>query len=378
MNTHKIKHLVLSGGGLLGISYIGIFKYFEEHNTLSTIKKITGCSAGAIFGSLLSIGYTYKELDIIVKTMVFKDYLKINIDSLLNFANLKGLESGKNLQLFIKNCIKDKTGDENITFSQIQEKYNIKLQIGVTNLTKSIFELFNVDTTPDLPIIKAISASIAIPFIFEPIVIGDDIYCDGGLLDNLPIHDTAFEKSRAKTAFEKSRAKTQDKNNDDDNTDDDNTDDDNTYDDNTDGAKEDADKEDTDKEDTNKEDTNKEDTDKADTNKEDSLDEPLSTIGFYLINKSNNITKDNYKTISLSQYINAITRTLSQNIIYNKSKIENNKNYKIIKIEIPCDIMTFIKINATHDDINNIIDIAYAITNKFFQSLRKIASKTFI
>ena len=349
MSTHKINHLVLSGGGLLGISYIGLFKYFEEHKTLSNIKSITGCSAGAIFGSLLSIGYTYKELDIIVKSMVFKDYLKINVDSLLNFANTKGLESGKNLQLFIKNCIKDKTDDENITFSQIQEKYNIKLQIGVTNLTKSIFELFNVDTTPDLPIIKAISASIAIPFIFEPIIIGDDIYCDGGLLDNLPLEQTAFQKSRAKTAFqktnddeknnntafEKSRAKTQpEKINDDDKKDDD------------------------------KEDDDKEDDDKEDDDNKDSLDEPLSTIGFYLINKSNNITKDNYKTISLSQYINAITRTLSQNIIYNKSKIENNKNYKIIKIEIPCDIMTFIKLNATHDDINNIIDIAYAITKQ--------------
>ena len=337
MSEHKIKHLVLSGGGLLGISYIGLFKYFEEHNTLSNIKSITGCSAGAIFGSLLAVGYTYKELDIIVKSMVFKDYLKINVDSLLNFINVKGLESGHKLHLFIKNCIKDKTGDENITFSQIQEKYNIKLQIGVTNLTKSIFELFNVETTPDIPIIKAISASIAIPFIFEPIVIGDDIYCDGGILDNLPIENTALQKSRAKTQdLENPARKYTDKNKNNNNNE---------------KSNDTADKEVNDKEDT----------------QEDSIDEPLSTIGFYLINKSNNINKDNYKSISLSQYINVITHTLSHNIIHKKTKIENNdkKNYKIITIEIPCDIMTFIKLNATHDDINNIIDIAYTITNKF-------------
>ena len=91
MSTHKIKHLVLSGGGLLGISYIGLFKYFEEHKTLSNIKSITGCSAGAIFGSLLSIGYTYKELDIIVKSMIFKDYLKIRNGSLCNQDLAKNL-----------------------------------------------------------------------------------------------------------------------------------------------------------------------------------------------------------------------------------------------------------------------------------------------
>ena len=323
MSEHKIKNLVLSGGGLLGISYIGLFKYFEEHNTLSNIKSITGCSAGAIFGSLLSIGYTYKELDVVVKSMVFKDYLKINVDSLLNFVNTKGLESGHVLHLFIKNCIKDKTGDENITFSQIQEKYNIKLQIGVTNLTKTKFELFNVDTTPDLSIIKAISASIAIPFIFEPIVIGDDIYCDGGILDNLPIQDLENPESKYK---EKTN---------------------------------DADK--------MNNSINKDNNDAKDI-LDNTQDDSLSTIGFYLINKSNIINKDNYKTISISQYVNVMTHTLSRNLIYKKNKIENNnkKNYKIITIEIPCDIMTFIKLNATHDDINNIIDIAYSIVKLSF------------
>jgi NTE family protein len=187
--TRNIEHLVLSGGGLLGISYIGLFKYFEEHNVLHKLQSITGCSAGAIFGSLLAIGYNSKELETIVKTMVFKDYLKINVDSILNFISTKGFESGKSLNIFIKKCIKDKTGDDTITFLQIYDRYAIKLQIGVTNLTKSKFELFNKDTTPDIPIEKAISASIALPFIFEPIIIGDDIYCDGGLLDNLPIEN---------------------------------------------------------------------------------------------------------------------------------------------------------------------------------------------
>ena len=62
MSNINIEHLVLSGGGLLGISYIGLFKYFEEHNTLSHIKSITGCSAGAIFGSLLAVGYNIMSL----------------------------------------------------------------------------------------------------------------------------------------------------------------------------------------------------------------------------------------------------------------------------------------------------------------------------
>ena len=310
MTSINIKHLVLSGGGLLGISYIGLFKYFEEKEYIKNIQSITGCSAGAIFGSLLAIGYTYNELNSLVKSMIFKEYLTINVDSILNFTNTKGFESGTNLNLFIRNCIKNKTGNENITFSQIQEKYNIKLQIGVTNLTKNKFELLNNTTSPELPIHKAISASVAIPFIFEPIVINNDIYCDGGVLDNLPI-DTVI----------------------------------NMY---------------------NIIDTN-EDKEEKEKDKEEKVkeDNELSIIGFYLINKSEIINKDNYKSIGISQYFSLLTRTLSQCIIdKKKEKTDINKNkYKIITISIPCDIMTFIKLDATHDDINNIIDIAYNISS---------------
>ena len=31
MQVSSIKHLVLSGGGMLGISYIGLIKYLEEN-----------------------------------------------------------------------------------------------------------------------------------------------------------------------------------------------------------------------------------------------------------------------------------------------------------------------------------------------------------
>ena len=350
MSSINIKHLVLSGGGLLGISYIGLIKYFEEKDYIKNIQSITGCSAGAIFGSLLSIGYTYSELNVLVKSMIFKNYLKINIDSLLNFTNTKGFDSGINLNLFIKNCIKNKTGNENITFSQIQEKYNIKLQIGVTNLTQNKFELLNSNTHPELPIHKAISASIAIPFMFEPIIINNDIYCDGGLLDNLPI-DSVINmytiNDNVKEEKEETKAKEENKEN------------------------EDKEEKKENKENTNNT-NNTENTDNTENtnntenkNNTDNKDKELSIVGFYLINKAEIINKDNYKSIGISDYFSLLTRTLSQCIIdKKKEKTDINKNkYKIITISIPCDIMTFIKLDATHDDINNIINIAYNITS---------------
>ena len=55
--------------------------------------------------------------------MNFKEYLNINAESIINFMRVKGLESGKPLINFIKNVIKDKTNNENITFKEIKDKY---------------------------------------------------------------------------------------------------------------------------------------------------------------------------------------------------------------------------------------------------------------
>ena len=76
MKISNIKHLVLSGGGMLGISYIGLIKYLEDtlpNPITNNLQSITGCSAGAIFATFISIGYTSVELNIIVKKMNFKE-----------------------------------------------------------------------------------------------------------------------------------------------------------------------------------------------------------------------------------------------------------------------------------------------------------------
>ena len=361
MKVTDIKHLVLSGGGLLGVSYIGLIKYLEENlpqPIIKTLKSITGCSAGAIFGSLLAIGYTSTELDIIVKDMKFKDYININAESLINFMKLKGLESGKILINFIKKCIKDKVNNENITFKEIKDKFNIELQIGVTNLTKSRFEIMNSRNTPDVPIHKAISASVAIPFVFEPIVIGDEIFCDGGLLNNLPIEtlltDTSLFEDENKIEIINIQKENKDENKDEEKEDNNTTEKDEEKKDNN-----------TKEKDEEKKDNNTKEKD-TDRDKEDNSNSYSSILGVYLLAKNNIVNRDNYQNISLSNYMNMMIHTLSSEYINNKIQYSNlnnlnnkNKKYKIIVFNIPCDIMSFLKLNSSHDDINNIIDIAY-------------------
>ena len=66
-----------------------------------------------------------------------------------------------------------------------------------------------------------------------------------------------------------------------------------------------------------------------------------------------------------------VIHTLSSEFINKKIKLNNINNlktekHKIIIYKIPCDIMTFLKIKSSPEDIKNIIDIAYNTTKAAF------------
>ena len=71
------------------------------------------------------------------------------------------------------------------------------------------------------------------------------------------------------------------------------------------------------------------------------------------------ITPGNYLDASIYQYLNSLLHASFLHHTIGKKAKEHEKNYKIIIIEIPCDIMTFLKLHATRADVDNIIGIAY-------------------
>lgn len=311
MQLDEIENLVLSGGGLLGISYIGIFRYLEEKQATLQIKTVIGSSAGAIFGLLFILGYTADEIYCKFKDMKFSEYVPITADSLLNLMRVKGVNSCSNITQFFKDALLDKTCSENTTFKELHVQFGINFRVGATNLTTSRFELLDANSHPDLPVFMAIRASIAIPFVFEPVVIGEYLYCDGGLCDNLPI-DYVIET--ISSGEEK--------------------------------------------------DMNEENNTEMANSKQ-----PIKTLGIYLTNTSECINPDNYLAASIYQYLNAILHATFLHPTLEKKTKEKEKNYKIIIIEIPCDIMTFLKLHATRADVDNIITIAYETISKECQPI---------
>ena len=158
--------LVLSGGGARGIAHIGVIEELVKLNV--NIASISGTSMGALIGGIYAVG----------KLEEFKQWmLKVNrtkIFKLIDFSfSTQGLVKGERIFNEIKEFITD------VNIEDLPIKYTATA-FDIANGREVVFDkgsLYN-----------AIRASISIPTIFTPLTLGDSVFIDGGVVNNIPIN----------------------------------------------------------------------------------------------------------------------------------------------------------------------------------------------
>lgn len=186
-----IDTLVISGGGVKGIVFIGAFKYLEELKSVRNdikvdIKRIYAVSVGSIIGLLYAIGYTWEEME--------REIFKVDTKSLQNirlktFIKNYGLDSGKKIMNWLEELVERKGYKKTITFKQLLKLRGIDLNIGSTNLNKYKAVYFNSEISPNLRIVRAIRMSIGIPLVFSSVRYKGEVYVDGGVINSYPIRN---------------------------------------------------------------------------------------------------------------------------------------------------------------------------------------------
>lgn len=186
-------NLVLAGGGIKIISAIGALEVLHDRGILQNITGLAGSSAGAIVAGAFSVGYTISEIkEILINKNFndFKDYYRMSPLALLYYYGCCPCDVFYN---WYGNLLQKKTGNADITFKEIYEKYGKYLIITGCCLNKRETHYYNYISNPDMPIRKAVRISISMPGLFTPVKWGDDILVDGGLLDNYCIY--IFDKT---------------------------------------------------------------------------------------------------------------------------------------------------------------------------------------
>lgn len=163
MSEKKLKiGLVLSGGGIRGMAHLGLIRALEEHDL--NISMVSGTSVGAVVGALYCNGRSVHEmLDFFKTTPLFKyNYVTWNKPGLV--------DTDRYLKIFQEGIGTDR-------FEELEKP----LYVMTTNLEKGESEVFY---SGDL--IRPIMASAALPPYFSPVRIKDQLYADGGIMNNFP------------------------------------------------------------------------------------------------------------------------------------------------------------------------------------------------
>ena len=188
--------LALAGGGLQGIAHIGAIKALQDLNV--KIDYISGTSSGSIIAAMYAMGFSTEEMKKISNdyyktiTTIEKRPIISAIGTYLVKRDIKmaGLIKGEKVEELVKKVANTKN---------IKNISDVKIPLAIPTVdmmsTKeciSISKKYNlknndIDYIYDIPIEKAVRASMAFPGIFTPCKFDKYIFIDGGTKDNLPI-----------------------------------------------------------------------------------------------------------------------------------------------------------------------------------------------
>lgn len=188
------KYLVFSGGGIKGLSFCGAVDELEKKGILKNITHFAGTSVGSIIASLLAVGFTSQELIDTLTELDFSDIASKSYDVLKDVYEIienYGLSDGIYMHEFMGKLIEQKTGNKDYTLKQLYDDKQIVLVINSTSLTRGRSVYFYAQNPikeySDIPIRLAVRMSMNIPFLIQPYLYNNELFVDGGVLNNYMI-----------------------------------------------------------------------------------------------------------------------------------------------------------------------------------------------
>ncbi|MDQ3051882.1 MAG: patatin-like phospholipase family protein [Bacteroidota bacterium] len=192
--------LVLSGGGIRGMAHIGVLKALEENGI--PIDYITGTSAGAVVGSLYSIGLSPSQIEALVMSNEFREWATGQInENLAYYYNQEEVNaSWVSLKFSIDSTLKTHLPSSVVSSARsdfaLMQDMSAAIALAGYNFD-SLFVPFRcvaADIKSKRPVIfksgdlpMAVRASMAYPLYFTPVSFENMILFDGGIYNNFPV-----------------------------------------------------------------------------------------------------------------------------------------------------------------------------------------------
>jgi NTE family protein len=188
--------LVLEGGGALGLAHIGVLQWLYEHHV--PVDLVAGTSMGGLVGGIYATGRTPDQIQELIQNVDWDQALSgqlpfrdlsyrrkedaIEFPTRLEFGLRKGIQlpagfnAGQQVSFILDHVA--------LPYSEIKSFNDLPTPFAcvATDLTTSKQHVFH-----DGSLSLALRATMSLPGIFTPVRSGNNLYADGGLLNNLPV-----------------------------------------------------------------------------------------------------------------------------------------------------------------------------------------------
>ena len=191
----EIDYLCFSGGGGYGMMFIGALEALKRTRNLDMdrIKGCIGTSAGALTAFFVATGASYERF-----LALALEYDHCNIAPKMDIAllvNHYGMDEGGKLMEVIENVIESAGMSKNVTFSDLFRLTKRHFISVASNLDTEQAVYLDHVSNPNMEVKLAIRASMGLPLVYPPCVIGETFYVDGALTEQYPVDFFPLEKT---------------------------------------------------------------------------------------------------------------------------------------------------------------------------------------
>lgn len=188
-NQRKIKHIVISGGSIWGLSAFGIIHEAISCGFLNMddVVSIYGTSVGSLVGLICCLKIHHNMMKDYLINRSWDVVYKKSMCSVLEVFDKKGIIQKKLFTEFFTPLLMSVDLNVNVTMKELHDYNGIDFHIYVTELNS--FKLVDIShkTHPDWEVLDAVCASCSIPLLISPLIKDNNCYIDGGFFLNYPI-----------------------------------------------------------------------------------------------------------------------------------------------------------------------------------------------
>lgn len=176
MNPASQFTLVLSGGGLKGLTHIGVLRALEERGLVPS--GVVGCSIGALIGAAWATGFPVHDMEERALALVRKDVFRIaHLDMALKRMLAPAVYRSEPLDHLIHDVIGD------VRFRDLKRP----LVVNTVDLNTGQQVLWGLPGLDHARVADAVFASCSLPGILPPRIVEGRVCVDGAVVENVPV-----------------------------------------------------------------------------------------------------------------------------------------------------------------------------------------------